>query len=86
MAGIAADRSTTPRPISLISPTEALKLVLSRDPNRSIHEAARVLTEWMHGNNCRLWCNGNLLHPKYIATSLKIVARLKRTVACGLRL
>src|SRR6478672_99388 len=74
MPGTAADRSTTPRPISPISPTEALKLVLSRDPNRSIHEAAKDLTEWMHGNNCRLWCNGNLLHPKYITTSLKMVA------------
>jgi hypothetical protein len=74
MAETAADRSTTPHPISPISPTEALKLVLSRDPNRSIHEAAKDLTEWVHGNNCRLWCNGNLLHPRYITISLKIVA------------
>jgi hypothetical protein len=73
MAGTDGDNST-PRPISPISPTEALRLVLSSKPNRSIHQAAKDLTEWTHGNDCRLWCNGNLLHPKYIATSLKIVA------------
>jgi hypothetical protein len=48
--------------------------VLSLTPNRSIHDAAADLTDWVHRNHCRLWCNGNLLPPKYITTSLIIVA------------
>jgi hypothetical protein len=73
MAGTDADHST-PRPTSPISPTEALRLALSLNPNRSIHRIAIDLTDWTHGNECRLWCNGNLLSPKYISDSLKIVA------------
>jgi hypothetical protein len=75
MAGTAADHSTTPHPTSPISPTEALKLALSRDPHRSIHDVVQDLTEWIRRNRCRLWCNGNLLSPDYIATSLVVVAR-----------
>jgi hypothetical protein len=74
MPGTAEDHSTTPRPISPISPTEALKLVLSQDPNRSIHDAVQDLNEWIRRNWCRLW-GDKLLSPDYIATSLMIVAR-----------
>src|SRR6266480_2342793 len=77
MAGTGIDHSTTPRPISPILPTGALRLMLSSDPNRSIHDAAKDLTDWTHRNKCRLWCNGNLLPPDYIATSLMIVARIE---------
>ena len=73
MAGTDADHNTTPRPISPVSPTEALKLLL--DSNPSIHAAAERLTTAMRTNECRLWCNGNLLSPDYIATSLVVVAR-----------
>jgi hypothetical protein len=74
MAGTDANDST-PRPISPISPTDALKSVLSRDPNRSIHDVAQDLTEWIRRNRCRLWCNDNLVPPHFTATSLIMVAR-----------
>jgi hypothetical protein len=73
MAGTDAEHSTTPRPISPISPTGALKLLL--DSKLSIHAAAARLTTAMHTNECRLWCNDNLLPPHYIVTSLVVVAR-----------
>jgi hypothetical protein len=75
MAGTAVYHSTKPTPISPISPTEALKLVLSQDPNRSIHDVAQDLNEWARRNWVRLWCNGNLVPPHFIATSLLMVAR-----------
>jgi hypothetical protein len=74
MAGANGD-SSTPRPISPISPTGALELLLSSGQYCAIHDAAKDLTEWTHRNKCRLWCNGNLLRPDYITDSLRIVAR-----------
>src|SRR6267154_2481463 len=53
-----------------IDPTRALQLLSVFNP----HEAAASLTEAAYANKCRLWCNGNLLPPQYIATSLRLVA------------
>jgi hypothetical protein len=74
MAGTDANHSTPPRPNSPISPTGALKLLLD-STNLSIHAAAALLTTAMRTNECRLWCNDNLVPPHYIATSLVVVAR-----------
>ena len=73
MAGTDAHLNTTPRPISPIAPTEALKLLL--ESKFSIHAAAARLTTAIRTNECRLWCNENLLPPDYIAMSLMIVGR-----------
>jgi hypothetical protein len=74
MPGTDPDYSATPRPNSPISPTGALKLLLGAT-NLSIHAAAALLTTAMRTNECRLWCNDNLVPPHYIATSLLVVAR-----------
>jgi len=57
-----------------ISPTDALRMLL---PELSAHEAALQLTLAMHGNKCRLWCNGNLLPAGDVANSLRVVARIE---------
>ena len=62
-----------PTPQAAISPTEALYLLLPAC--RTAHAAAVWLTDATYANDCRLWCNGNLLPPDYITTSLKVVAR-----------
>jgi hypothetical protein len=58
-----------------ISVTEALKILL---PTYQVHDAAVQLTMATHANKCRLWCNGNLLAPDYIAKALKIVAHVEK--------
>jgi hypothetical protein len=55
-----------------ISPTEALRLLL---PEFSPHAAAARLTTAIRANECRLWCNGDVVPVAYIATSLIMVAR-----------
>jgi hypothetical protein len=75
MAGTDVRLNTTPRPVSPISPTEALKWVLSQNPNRPIHDAVQDLNEWARRNRVQLWCNGNLVPPHFIVTSLQMVAR-----------
>jgi hypothetical protein len=69
MAGTDDDNSIKAR----ISPTEALHLLMTG--GLSAHKAAARLTAGAYENDCRLWCNGNLLPAEYIATSLKVVAR-----------
>jgi hypothetical protein len=81
MAGTEVNGNTSRR----ISPTQAVKLVFSSDPDRSIHDAARDVTEWMYRNKCRLWCDGNLLSVDYITTSLVVVARLEAHVKSSVR-
>jgi len=73
MAGTDSHLNTTPRPNSPMSPTEALELLL--ESKFFIHAAAARLTTATHTNECRLWCNENLLAPDYISMSLMIVAR-----------
>jgi hypothetical protein len=58
-----------------LSPTEALCLLMGG--GLSAHDAADRLNTGMHTNKCRLWCDGNLLLPDYIATSLIVVAKLE---------
>jgi hypothetical protein len=54
-----------------IDPTRALLQLL---PKLTAHAAAVRLTTALHSNDCRLWCNGNLLPPQYIATALRLIA------------
>jgi hypothetical protein len=73
MAETADEHSTAPRQNSPISPIGATNLVLSSSPNRSIHDVIQDLVEWARRNKCRLWCNGNVVAPHFIATSLQMV-------------
>jgi hypothetical protein len=55
-----------------ISPTEALSLLRQEF---SAMDAAARLTNAVHNNSCRLWCDGNLIKP-HIAVTLMVVPRL----------
>jgi hypothetical protein len=43
----------------------------------SIHAAAMRLTTAIRSNECRLWCNGCVVPPQYIATSLTVTASVE---------
>jgi hypothetical protein len=64
-------------PEGRISVTEALG-ILAPAYNNNFHAAAVRLTTATHANECRLWCNGNLLAPDYIAKALIVVACLEK--------
>jgi hypothetical protein len=58
-----------------ISVVEALEIL---QPAYPPPDAAVRLTQATHTNKCRLWCDGNLLAPGYIARALKIVVDVEK--------
>jgi hypothetical protein len=65
------DKPNTTDAAARIDPTRALQRLL---PAFTAHAAAARLTTAVQSNECRLWCNGDLLPPQYIATALRLIA------------